>query len=135
MKPLLSESSKLGQIFKLLPLILCLMSSLSIRTSWGQQSSSGSLSSLGGQVGGGGERGLMSAATTSIYEAVGDYESVDIDDDNSLNADKEDSAMQKPRGKTLTFLKELRNITKNAGESLKLRCEVTGTAPASEFLW
>ena len=120
MKPLKSSASKRPQIFKLLPLILCLMSSLSIRTSWGQQSSSSSsLGSLsgGGQVGGGVERGLMSAATTSIYEAVRDYESVDIDDDNSLNADKEDSAMQKPRGKTLTFLKELRNITKNAGES------------------
>jgi hypothetical protein len=119
MKPLKSSASKRPQIFKLLPLILCLMSILNIRTSWGQQSSSSSLDSLngGGQVGGGVERGLMSAATTSIYEAVGDYESVDIDDDNSLNADKEDSAMQKPRGKTLTFLKELRNITKNAGES------------------
>ena len=69
----------------------------------------------------------MSAATTSIYEAVGDYESVDIDDDNSLNADKEDSAIQKPRGKTLTFLKELRNITKNAGESRESKDGVTKT--------
>ena len=68
-------------------------------------------------------------ATTSIYD--GDYDSVDIDDDNSLTADKD----TRPRGKTLTFLKELRNITKNAGDSLRLRCEVTGTAPATSFRW
>ena len=45
-------------------------------------------------------------ATTSIYD--GDYDSVDIDDDNSFTADKESTT--RPRGKTLTFLKELRNI-------------------------
>ena len=26
-------------------------------------------------------------------------------------------------------------MTKNAGESLKLRCDVTGTEPATKFLW
>ena len=70
-------------------------------------------------------------ATTSIYD--GDYDSVDIDDDNSFTADKESTT--RPRGKTLTFLKELRNITKIAGETLKLRCEVTGASPASSFKW
>ena len=71
-------------------------------------------------------------ATTSIYDR--DYDSVDIDDDNSFTADKESTA-QPTRGKTLTFLKELRNITKIAGETLKLRCEVTGATPASSFKW
>ena len=40
-----------------------------------------------------------------------------------------------PKRKTLTFLKELRNITKEAGDFLKLRCEVAGTVPATEIKW
>lgn len=37
--------------------------------------------------------------------------------------------------KTLKFLKELRNVTKEAGDYLRLRCEVTGTSPATSFAW
>ena len=37
--------------------------------------------------------------------------------------------------KTLVFLKELRNVTKEAGDFLRLRCEVAGSPPASSFEW
>ena len=82
-----ASTASTEQFFKNLnlPLILCLMSVLNVRTSWGQQQSSSSgLSSLEGQ-----ERLMTAASTTSIYDnGGGDYKSVDIDDDNSFNADK-----------------------------------------------
>ena len=64
-------------------------------------------------------KGQDSTSTTSIYEA-----------DNSIESTPESSSK-----KTLTFLKELRNITKNSGESLRLRCDVSGTVPAHSFEW
>ena len=60
-------------------------------------------------------------STTSIYE-----------EDNSI---LESSNQESSQRKTLTFLKELRNITKNSGESLRLRCDVSGTVPAHSFQW
>ena len=64
--------------------------------------------------------------TTSTYE----------ENFESLNLENEETQEKiKPRQKTLTFLKELRNITKNAGDQLKLRCEVTGTEPVTSFAW
>ena len=46
-----------------------------------------------------------------------------------------DFIFQSDQKKTLTFLKELRNITKTSGESLRLRCDVSGTVPAHSFEW
>ena len=35
---------------------------------------------------------------------------------------------------TLSFVKELKNVTKEAGDFLKLRCDVTGSIPANSIL-
>ena len=64
--------------------------------SWAQQSSSGMTS------------------TASIYDQDYDY-SVDIEEQDLVQA------QEKKQRKTLKFLKELRNITKEAGDYLKLR--------------
>ncbi len=37
--------------------------------------------------------------------------------------------------KTLMFTKELKNTTKEAGDLLRLRCEVAGSVPASSISW
>ena len=37
--------------------------------------------------------------------------------------------------KTLSFVKELKNVTKEAGDSLRLKCDVTGTVPATSIIW
>ena len=40
-----------------------------------------------------------------------------------------------PARKTLSFVKELRNVTRESGDFLRLRCEVTGSPPATDFRW
>ncbi len=45
------------------------------------------------------------------------------------------TAKASKRKKTLSFLKELRNATKEAGDFLRLRCEVAGDVPATNFEW
>ncbi len=36
---------------------------------------------------------------------------------------------------TLSFVKELRNVTKESGDYMRLRCEVEGSPPATQFTW
>jgi hypothetical protein len=71
-----------------------------------------------------------SSSTTSMI-------SNDEDEDYYTEAAEDDTLKPTdgPKKKTLTFLKELRNITKEAGDFLKLRCEVTGSKPATSFDW
>ncbi len=62
-------------------------------------------------------------------------------DDNVLMSSSSVSSSDEPettttaKEKTLTFLKELRNLTREAGDFLKLRCEVSGTVPATKIQW
>ena len=58
------------------------------------------------------------------------------DDDNSY-LDVEDPLFRVGRTeeKSLILVKTLRNTTRNAGGSLKLRCEVKGDPPVTNFLW
>ena len=51
----------------------------------------------------------------------------------SLSAPDTDSDKVIP--KSLVFIKELRNFTKEQGDSVKVRCEVRGEPPASKFRW
>ena len=62
-----------------------------------------------------------------------DYNYVDEDEGQELVTSSSSSTTT--REKTLTFLKELRNITRDAGDFLKLRCEVSGTVPATRIDW
>ena len=39
------------------------------------------------------------------------------------------------RERTLKFVSELKNVTKEAGGFLRLRCSVTGSKPATRFEW
>ena len=48
--------------------------------------------------------------------------------------DREDAATTS-RPKTMYFLKELRNVTKEAGDFLRLRCEAAGDVAATSFEW
>lgn len=79
----------------------------------------------------------LTSSTTSIYDE--DYYPVDIDDEDAADAEllptDGAAAIPKKKAKTLTFLKGLKNITKEAGDSLKLRCEVSGSKPATAFDW
>ena len=51
----------------------------------------------------------------------------------SLSAPDTDSDKVLPE--SLVFIKELRNFTKEQGDSLKVRCEVRGDPPANKFRW
>ena len=42
---------------------------------------------------------------------------------------------QSKQKKTLRFVKDLKNVTKEAGGFLRLRCDVTGSKPATNFEW
>ena len=42
---------------------------------------------------------------------------------------------EEPPRKTLKFVKDLRNLTKEAGDFLRLRCEVIGDVPATKIVW
>ena len=42
---------------------------------------------------------------------------------------------EKEPAESLVFIRELRNFTKEQGDSLKVRCEVSGDPPANKFRW
>ncbi len=56
-----------------------------------------------------------------------------VDYDAVVEADAASDHSKRP--KTLTFVKPLKNLTREEGEFLRLRCEVTGQPPATEFSW
>jgi hypothetical protein len=59
----------------------------------------------------------------------------DYDDDDAhldVAGGGDDSTAAKPRA-TLSFVKDLKNVTKEAGDFLKLKCEVSGTPPATSI--
>ena len=57
----------------------------------------------------------------------GDYHDYDTLDDHHLGTPDTD--------KSLVFLRDLRNITKEQGDKLKVICEVSGDPPATEINW
>ena len=75
----------------------------------------------------------QSTSAASIYDedTIGNVD--DLGEDIPDVTEVKDA--EGPKKKTLAFLKELRNITKEAGDFLKLRCEVGGTVPASDIKW
>ena len=73
-----------------------------------------------------------SAASTYDDENIDSFVD-DLGEDIQPEVSEKDA--EGPKKKTLAFLKELRNITKEAGDFLKLRCEVGGTVPASDIKW
>ena len=73
-----------------------------------------------------------SAASTYDDENIDSFVD-DLGEDIQPEVTEKDA--EGPKKKTLAFLKELRNITKEAGDFLKLRCEVGGTVPASDIKW
>ncbi len=64
----------------------------------------------------------------------GDDEVVVVDE-GAVGPEAAKPTPKQQQGKTLTFLKELRNVTREEGESLRLRCEVAGSPPATEIRW
>ena len=60
----------------------------------------------------------------------------DYDDAADLEAAQDLGEAKKDSGKrltTLAFVKELKNVTKEAGDHLKLKCDVTGSVPATSI--
>ena len=75
---------------------------------------------------------LASAATN--YDDNYDEEEDGGDDVINVDPKKEAGNVGKPqRTATLSFVKELKNVTKEAGDFLKLKCDVTGSIPASSI--
>jgi hypothetical protein len=48
---------------------------------------------------------------------------------------QEQEQVTEARPTTLKFVKDLKNLTKEAGDSMRLRCEVTGSPPATSIEW
>ena len=53
----------------------------------------------------------------------------------SLNTNALQTTEKSRKEKTLKFVNELKNVTKEAGGFLRLRCSVTGSIPATKFEW
>jgi len=68
--------------------------------------------------------------TTNILYEDYDDDTADLDAAQDLGEAKKDSGK---RLTTLAFVKELKNVTKEAGDFLKLKCDVTGSVPATSI--
>ncbi len=93
--------------------------------------SQSTLTELDESGGGSPSPSLASAATN--YDDNYDEEE---DGDDVINVDpkKDTGNVGKPhRAATLSFVKELKNVTKEAGDFLKLKCDVTGSIPANSI--
>ena len=53
----------------------------------------------------------------------------------SSNTKALQSTEKSQKEKTLKFVNELKNVTKEAGGFLRLRCSVSGSIPATKFEW
>ena len=58
-----------------------------------------------------------------------------ISTSSSLISTSKELQSTKAQRKTLEFVSELKNLTKEAGGFLRLRCAVTGSIPATKFEW
>ena len=58
-----------------------------------------------------------------------------ISTSSSLISTSKELQSTKAQKKTLEFVSELKNLTKEAGGFLRLRCAVTGSIPATKFEW
>ena len=77
---------------------------------------------------------LDDAATNSLATSNGNIYDDNYDDEEE--GDEIDDAkkdVETTKRATLSFVKELKNVTKEAGDFLKLRCEVTGSIPATSI--
>ena len=70
---------------------------------------------------------LLAAATVATVAGLQDY---DGDGGNNFVLD----ATERPK-RSLQFVYPMKNSTRTVGEALKLKCEVRGSPPPSEFRW
>ena len=70
---------------------------------------------------------LSTSAAGNVYDDNYD----DEEEGDEIVDSKKD--VETTKRATLSFVKELKNVTKEAGDFLKLRCEVTGSIPASSI--
>lgn len=83
------------------------------------------------------------SVSNPVYDDQYDEEEVALGGEDAHTGDNfatDTSAMsssttQKSSYKPLAFVRELKNATKEDGDNLKLRCDVTGTIPATSILW
>ncbi len=78
-------------------------------------------------------RGQQSSSQLSIGQNEPDEEDTSLLIEEAASTRESTSSL--PRAKTLKFSKELRNITREAGDYLRLRCEVEGSPPVTSFDW
>lgn len=75
----------------------------------------------------GNNNGIIATSAGNIYD---EYEDGDGELDDVIETKK---VPEKPGKRTLSFVKELKNVTKEAGDFLKLKCDVTGSIPATSI--
>ena len=81
---------------------------------------------------------IASCQSTSTLPEVDSANIVyeDYDEGGEVEAAQDLGEAKKESGKrltTLAFVKELKNVTKEAGDFLKLKCDVTGSVPATSI--
>ena len=79
---------------------------------------------------------LALSLLSAVFFAAVTSETVEVADSSNNN----NNAIVKPEVKsttksTLAFVNPLKNYSKFEGDALKLKCEVTGSPPATEFRW
>ncbi len=84
------------------------------------------------ESGGGSPSPSLASAATNYDDNYDEEE--DVDDVINVDPKKDPGNVGKPqRAATLSFVKELKNVTKEAGDFLKLKCEITGSIPANSI--
>jgi len=73
--------------------------------------------------------------STEIQTSLSNFIDNGPEDDVSTTGDYNDKENKRPAKGSLVLLKGLRNSTRDAGGSLKLRCDVEGNPPVNEFRW
>ena len=80
------------------------------------------------------QKGINSEILTDSNNDNLDATQSSISTSSSLTSTSEETTQSKQK-KTLKFVTELKNVTKEAGGFLRLRCAVTGSIPATNFEW
>ncbi|XP_050427076.1 tyrosine-protein kinase transmembrane receptor Ror-like [Adelges cooleyi] len=72
------------------------------------------------------------------YSSISNYDEYDTDTNSSAPYDTENAEVLAPKGNrssVLHFVRQLANMTRDSGASVKLRCEVTGEPPPLRIQW
>ena len=77
--------------------------------------------------------GLVRAQVSGVSAVAEPSISGDYEDDDYLDIPHDNIEQQETQ--SLVFIRELKNITKEQGDSLKVKCEVSGDPPATKFKW